>query len=382
MKIVHIITRLLRAGSEENTILSCVSQVNAGHEVFVVHGRDYDASYYGQYPLIRFIKATHLSHPISPFKDWKAYIEVKRIFRQINPDIVHTHQSKAGIVGRFAAHAAKVRVIINGVHIVPFASVGGGKRLLYKSLERAADRVTDFHIDVSGGVKEEYLNAGIGTPGKHRIIHSGFNLDRFRTAIPLDWRAIPSLERFEARPPVVVMVAALEARKRHLQFLDAVPKILSAVPDAQVLLLGGGPEEKSIRSAISEKGLSQSVHLLGYRTDPERVIALADVCCLVSEREGLPRVIMQYAAAGKPTVATFLPGLGEVLTDDVNAIVLPQNDINGAADMISGLLLNDDHRMRLAQGARETDLDNWRVEVMCQRILELYEDLSKKLPKR
>lgn len=375
LKIVHIITRLLRAGSEENTLISCLSQVKSGHKVYVIHGNDYLSSYYTELPCIEFIEASNLIHSLSLVYDLRGYYELRSLLREIGPDIVHTHQSKAGVIGRLAARSAGVPVVINGIHIVPFANVGPVRKTIYLGAERLANRVTDFHIDVSEGVRRAYLDEGIGTERTHAVIHSGFDLEKFQTASPIEWQSLDALAGLGRKPPIIVMVAAFEPRKRHAEFLAAVPQLIAAVPSVQVLFLGAGPQEESIRAAIRAASLERSVHMLGYRTDPERIIALADVCCLVSEREGLPRVLMQYLAAGKPCVACHLPGIEEVLRDDANGIVLPSQDVAGAAGAIVRLLRDPVLYTRLAEGARNTDLESWRADAMCAGILRIYHSL-------
>ena len=110
MKIVHVLTRLLRAGSEENTLTTCRGQLERGHEVFLVHGRDFDASYYDSLgSVLHLVNVENLVRAVNPAKDIMALTELVRLFREINPDVVHTHQSKAGLIGRLAARAGSCR---------------------------------------------------------------------------------------------------------------------------------------------------------------------------------------------------------------------------------------------------------------------------------
>ena len=378
MRIVHIITRLLKAGAEENTLFSCISQAEAGHEVYLLHGSDYIASYYDEIKTINFIEVPSLVHPISPIDDWKGYRQITNILKEIKPDIVHTHQSKAGIIGRFAAKSAGVPIIINGIHIVPFVSVSPAKEFIYKTAEKLAARCTDFNIDVSRGVKDVYVTAGIGTEEDHEVIHSGFDLKKFQNAEPLPYKEIEGLAHFEEKPPIILMLAAYEPRKRHEAFLAAMPRLLEKIPNAQLLFVGTGPHEAAVRAAIKTHGLEKSVHMLGYRTDPEKLIALSDICTLVSEREGLPRVLMQYLATGKPCVATDLPGLDEVLFHDTNGLLLPGDDVEGVVEKITDILSNTALLERLSKGAKATQLDSWKTEDMCTHILKVYEQLARK----
>ena len=344
----------------------------------MVHGRDYDNRYYER-PIegVRLVRVDSLVHPLAPRDDWRAFSDLTALFRQLQPDIVHTHQSKAGIIGRFAARAARVPAIVHGVHIVPFINVGTLQRLVYLAAEKAAAAVTHAFIDVSRGMRDVCVEAGVGRADQHHIVHSGFDLRRFRGASPPDdWREILGLDPAAPRPPVIVMLAALEPRKRHCEFLEAFPRIIARHPSVRLVLAGEGPHRAAVETRIRELGLGESVRLTGYRTDPERLIALADVCALTSTREGLPRVVMQYLVVGRCCVVSDLPGLDEVVRHGENGIIVPPDDMNTAADAIAGLLDDRAELERLTAGAVASDLSSWEVETMCARIESVYRDLQ------
>lgn len=378
MRIVHVLTRLLRAGSEENTIASCLAQQAAGHEVHLVHGRDFEPHYYvtlaHRLPLT---KVYSLVHPLAPLDDVRAFNELRKLFIQLRPDIVHTHQSKAGIVGRLSARAARVPHIIHGVHIVPFVNVGRLHRIIYRTAERAVGMVTDAFIDVSKGTRTLCLENGIGSLENHYVIHSGFSLAQFHESRPpSDWRTILSLGSADPKPPVVVMLAAFEPRKRHVQFLEVFSRVIERVPDVQLIFAGDGPARGIVEAKIAALGIGASVRLVGYREDPEKLIALADICALTSTREGLPRVIMQYLASGKTCVVSNLAGLDEILVNGKNGVVTDADDLAAAADAIADLLLDRTELARLTEGAINTDLSSWDVNKMCLKIENVYKKLA------
>ena len=374
MKIVHILTRLLRAGSEENTLATCKAQIAAGHEVYLYHGNEFDQRYY-QTPIagLHLVEIPSLVHPLSPGHDVKAVIDMTRRFKTLKPEVVHTHQSKAGILGRFAAFIAGVPVVIHGVHIVPFENVGRVQRLVYLCAEKMAALVTDAFINVSRGTRDIYVAAGIGAAKHHHIVHSGFDMRKFKGAEPpADWRDVLGIGPDEAKPPVIVMLAALEPRKRHCEFLDVFARVVQRHPEVRLVMPGEGPHRAAVEEKIRSLGLQKNARLVGYRTDPEKLIALADICTLTSTREGLPRVIMQYLAVGRTCVVSDLPGLDEVVTHNVNGVVVPPDAIDAATDAIAHLLDHPDELARLTAGARATDLSSWDVTNMCQKIDTTY----------
>ena len=377
MKIMHVLTRLLRAGSEENTLLTCVGQLERGHDVHLVHGHGFDARYYAKLPpALRLIEVKSLTRAISPRKDLNAFAELVRIFRRMKPDVVHTHQSKAGILGRFAAAAARVPSVVHGVHIAPFQNVSAMEKGVYVMAEKAAGAITHAYIDVSRGMREAYLAYSIGRNDEHFVIHSGFDLGRFRKANwPEDWRRILGIDATTSKPPTVVMLAALEERKRHLELLEHLRAAVAIVPDLRVLFAGEGHLRACIEARIVELGLTDNVRLLGFRTDPERIVAIADVCTLSSTREGLPRAIVQYLAAGKPMVVSDLPGLSEIVTNGVNGLVMSPNNLFGLVHAIADLLLDEPRRESYSAGAIRSELGSWDAAIMTQQIEKVYANL-------
>lgn len=374
MKIVHVLTRLLRAGSEENTLACCRAQVQQGHEVLLVHGNEYDATLQASVArTLPVVTLEALVHPLSPSNDIIALRELNRLLCKWRPDIVHTHQSKAGIIGRLAARQADVSGIIHGVHILPFVHVGAAQRLLYLGAERLTAPFTRAFIDVSQSVRDICVAHGIGSPDRHHIVHSGFDLKRFSHAgWPDEAHRLLGIAPGESKPPVVLMLAALETRKRHVEFIEAFAQVADRIPDVRLLLAGEGPARTAVEAAIARSSVSKSIRLIGYHSEPERLISLADVCVLTSMREGLPRVVMQYLAGGRPCVVSRLPGLEEVVRHGVNGIVTPADDVGAAAAAIANLLENRAYHARLAEGARRTDLSSWGLEVMCERVEAVY----------
>lgn len=375
MRIVHVMTRLLRAGSEENVLLTCKGQLEEGHEVILIHGSQSSPELVNKLvPELQLVEAPNLVRPIRPHQDFKAYRELKAQFRSIKPDVVHTHQSKAGIIGRFAAHSAQVPCIVHGVHILPFVGTGGASRLFYLWAERAAARVTQGFIHVSQGMKSGCLDNGIGNDVPHEIIASGFDLEKFRTAeLPEDWAELLGIDAEASKPLVILMMAALEPRKRHLELLDVLPQLVAAHPKTKIVFAGEGPLDNEVRAKANALGIGQAVKLAGYRTDPERLIALSDISILSSGQEGLPRCILQSIVGGKPTVAFDLPGLDAVVTDGKNGTIVPMDDWKTFGETLVTLASHPDTRKSMAAAAAETDLSNWDWRRMGPRTNAFYE---------
>ena len=375
MLIVHVLTRLLRAGAEENTLEVARAQQQDGHRVIIIHGADYDEQIRAQARAHCEVRcAPYVVHQIAVWKDVRAGRGLPRLLPALQPDVVHTHQSKAGVLGRIAAWRARAPLIIHGVHILPWVQIRRSKRLIYLAAERFCATFTDVFIDVSPAVRAECLAKGIGRPDQHVVAFSPMPIERFRNATwPTDWRELVGAEPQTApaaKPPVILMIAAFEPRKRQSDYLTALT-VSACPPDAVLLFAGEGPELDDVRRTAEQLGWAGRTRFLGHRPDPERLIALADVCVLSSVREGLPRVVVQYAAGGRAIVVTRVPGLEDVIGDGENAIIVDK--VEDAARATVRLLRNPRLRERLAEGAAATDVTQWSIERTYPRLREAYE---------
>lgn len=314
-----------------------------------------------------------LLHPIRPLRDLRAVRQMKALLCRLQPDVIHTHQSKAGIIGRLATSATPNALVVHGIHIIPFDGVGLFKRAIYIASEKMAARRTDLFIAVSRSVGQAYVEAGICNSVE--AVYSGMDLSPFRCPdLPQDWpQLLGTAPDAQSRPPVVLMLAAFEPRKRHQEFLRAFAEVCSEIPGTRLLLAGKGPHEAAVRATAAELGIKEHVVFCGFRSDPQALAALADLCILTSKREGLPRVVVQYIAAGRPVIVADLPGIGEIVKDGVNGLISDPEDISDTAAKMRDLLLHRAALQRLAQGARETDVSDWDLDRLGARTTALYE---------
>jgi len=375
MIIAHVITRLLLAGSEENTIASCLAQARSGHEVLLIHGNEWHPTQLANCGRdVKLIEIRDLVHEVNPRKDIRATRALRSLFLKTRPNVVHTHQSKAGIIGRCAARLANVPVIVHGVHILPFTGTGLAKKMMYLTAERGVARFTNAFVNVSEGTRQTCLDHAVGRPEQHFVAHSGFDIDRFRNAPwPDDWRAMLGVPPNESKPPVVLMLAALEPRKRHVEFLEVFQRITARNPDVRLLLAGEGSTRPAVEQAIDTLKLGANVRLIGFHAHPEQLISLADLTVLTSLREGLPRVTVQSLAGGKPVITTVLPGIEEVVQHGVNGLITPGDDLRVTADAVADLLASPTRLERMQAAAARTDVSTWRVDSMCATLADIYD---------
>jgi len=356
LRVVHVMTSLLSGGAEENTLATCRGQLARGYEVWLIHGNDTDpATLANVAPGVRRLAEPRLRREIRLASDLATLTSLARTLRRIAPDVVHTHQSKAGVLGRLAAWRAGVPVILHSVHILPFLNVSRPRRVLYLALERLVAPVTDGFISVAQGMHDANLAAGLGTEKSNHVVYSGMDLGRFRGAMPPP-------EAPEGQ--MIAFVAALEPRKRHAAFLEVFAELARDRPGLNLCLFGAGSQDAALRAKARGLGLGARVRFMGFRADVERWIAAADLCVLPSMREGLPRVVVQYVAAGKPVVVTHLEGIEEIVEDGVNGFVIGRDDFAAMRRALARLLDEPALAAAMSDAARARDLSRWSVDLM------------------
>lgn len=385
LRIVHVITRLLNAGAEENTFASCLHQVRAGHQVWLVHGDEFNPAWYNTLPPgLNLVRMDEMVHAIRPWRDLSAFRRLRRLYAELRPNVIHTHQSKAGILGRLAAFGSGIPAVVHTVHIAPFLNVGAAQRKFYVSAEKLCAWGTDGIINVSAGMRDACLDHGVGRPDRHSVIESGMDIERFRDAKPpLDWRGRIGGWSSEQKPFFVLMLAAFEPRKRQEPFLTAMAPFLRADPDLCVLFAGAGARLEATRALAARLGVDNQTRFMGHDPNADELIALSDLCVMTSAREGLPRVVVQYLACGRPVVLNDLPGIERLIRDGENGRIAAADDMDAVARLIANLVADRVALANLRGGAESTDVTPWAEERMGVAIEAVYRDIlqRKSLPR-
>lgn len=377
MHIVHLITRFNRGGAEENTQITCDLQVRDGHEVTLIVGEAWEPGMRARLdPRVRFLVEPDLVREVAPLRDLKALLGLSATLRRLKPDVVHTHTSKAGIVGRMAARLSGDPLIVHGVHILSFIGVRQAERLAYTALERFCGQFTHAFVHVSATLKRQCEVAGVGRGSLHVVAESAMDVARFHAAEPPEDAEVlcasPTGE--SERPFVILMMGLLEPRKRPRPFLRVFRKLVDLRPNTVLLLAGEGVEREAIEADVRELGLERHVRVLGYREDPDRLLVLADATVLCSLHEGLPRVGVQSAISATPIVTTALPGIDQIVTDGVSGFVIPVDDLDAMLSPLQRLADEPELRARMSAALAAGDYSAWSSETMVARIGQAYEE--------
>jgi glycosyltransferase involved in cell wall biosynthesis len=349
--VLHVITRMIVGGAQENTMLSCAladplrfrSTILSGPETGTEGELHSECARRGVPVRIE----PWLVRSVHPVKDLVA------LGRLVGPmrgsDVVHTHSSKAGILGRVAARLARVGVVIHTVHGWPFHDrQPWAVRMAWVTLERFAARLADVLIVVAEADRAEGLRLGIGRPEQYRLIRSGIEIERYRDVAVTRASARERLG-VPADASVIGTVGRLGPQKAPLDLLSAFERVAHARPEAHLVLVGDGPQRGAVERAIAAAGLSDRVHLLGLRHDVPNLLRAFDVFALASRWEGLPRVFPQAMAAGLPIVATSVDGATDAIRDGETGFLVPPGRPDVMAERL--LALATDRARALRMGA-------------------------------
>ena len=360
-RICHVITMLELGGAQQNTLHTVTHLDRSRFEPILVTGTEGPLVPEARGSGVQTFFLPSLVRPIAPSHDARALLDLFGLFRRERPDIVHTHSSKAGILGRLAAAAAGVPVVIHSIHGWGFHPwQGSAERGLLVGLERLASRATTAFIAVSRANLRQGSDLGIVDAGRSHLIRSGIRLEDFRPAE--EGEAGPEL--WPEPPPggsVVGMVACLKPQKAPLDFVRVAGEVCSVEPKARFVLVGDGDLRGAVEEEIRERRLGDRIVLLGWRRDVPRILRGFDVLLHTARWEGLPRVFAEAMATGIPVVATRVDGAPEAIEEGVNGLLLDPGDIRGMCEAVLSLIRDPVRRRRMGLAglprAREWDID-------------------------
>ena len=384
MRIVHVITRLIVGGAQENTLLTAAGQVEEfGDDVIVVTGPG--AGPEGsleEWALQRGLAVRlipEMGRAIRPWKDWRSYQAIATAIRELSPDIVHTHSGKAGLIGRLAAKRAGVPLIIHSIHGPSFGTFQGRiANALFSEAERFAGSRTDHFITVANAMRDQYLAAGIGSREDYTQIFSGFPLEPY-----LATENAPSIRKklgLLNDDFVVGKIARLFELKGHEDLFAVAPRLAKRVPNIRFLLVGDGVWRESFERVAKRSGCEENFVFTGLvtPTDIPSLVGVMDCLVHLSRREGLPRALPQAMAAGKPVVAFDCDGAGEVCLDGETGALIPPGDLAKLEDSLLRLAKDEALRQALGQSGQAFVKEKFTVERLVEDQYQLYQRLLSK----
>jgi glycosyltransferase involved in cell wall biosynthesis len=378
IRVLNIITRMILGGAQETAMLSSAlldrehvaSEILTGLET----GSEGELHSECRRRGIPLHFEPTLVRRVDPVRDLIAIFRIARFIRRGRYDVVHTHSSKAGIVGRIAAWMAGTPVVVHTVHGWGF-NPGQGRLTwgLYVFLETWCANFCRTLVVVGNADREVGLGLAIGRPSQYRLIRSGIEVERYRD---VELSSSAARERFglPADAFVVGSVARLSPQKAPLDMLEAFGHLARACPLAHLVMVGDGPLRADVARAIEHEGLGGRVHLLGLRTDVPEILRAFDVFALSSHWEGLPRVFPQAMAAGLPIVATRVAGAADAIVHGENGYLVDMGDTSGMGKRLVELASNRDLGRRMGERGRER-VGEFSAQLMVNDLDRLYGEL-------
>lgn len=319
----------------------------------------------------RYVTVPSLVHPIRPLQDLSALFWLAWRFRRGGFQVVHTHSSKAGLLGRLAAFIARVPRVLHTVHGWSFNDFQREPAFrLFSALERALAPLTDVLAVVALSLREKGLLLGIGQPHQYALLRAGVDLGAWRST-KRSRRALKALIP-GLRPKVVGVIANLKPQKAPLDFVRIAAAVCKERKDVDFVYVGDGPLRAQAQALAVQLGVGKRVHLLGWQRDPRALAAGFDAFLLPSLYEGLPCVFPQALSLGVPVVASQVDGAAEAVREGVNGYLCQPRDIGAFADRVGALLDDGALRKRLGASAKRGLGEDFSFDAMVARTAQLY----------
>ena len=370
-RVLHVITRLEPGGAQRNTLYTVEHLDRSEFEAALAWGPgDPLDEAAAAIPGLRREPVPELVRPLAPALDARALRRLVDVMRRFSPQVVHTHSSKAGVLGRAAARITRTPVVVHSIHGFGFTPLQSGPvRALYVIAERVMSRWTDHFIAVSESNLREGAALGVVPPERASVIRSGIELERFRRAA--GGGEVRRRLGLPPAAPLVVQIGNFKPQKAPLDFVRAAAAVAREVPEAWFVMVGDGALRPAAEELASDLGVAGRMVFCGWWEDVPGLLAASRVSVLTSRHEGLPRAAVESLAAGVPVVATAVDGTPEVVRDGCNGFLVAAGDVAGIARRVRALLVDGELHRRLAAAAPQ-GLEAFDIDHMVRQQEELY----------
>ncbi len=306
---------------------------------------------------IDWLPVPALVRELRPATDLRCVVALVRLFRELKPDLVHARSAKARLVGPLAARLARVPVVVQTVHGWSFNNAVDRRKPLFVQMEKVSRALCDCTVFVSEDDLEEGARLGIvrrngRTARRIAVIRDPVDLGAFARVSAAERSALRAEMGVVEGQPLVSLVQRLSEPKTPLVFVAAMEEVARVHPDVAIWIVGDGRLREATERAVAEAGLAPRTQFLGVRNDIAALITASDVVVHSSTREGLPLVVLETLNVGSPLVATAVGGVGEVVHDGENGLLVPPSDAAALARAVVATLADPDAADRRAAAGR------------------------------
>lgn len=307
--------------------------------------------------------------------DLRCIDRLTHLMQAYRPHIVHTHAAKAGTVGRLAAWACNVPVVVHTYHgHVLRGYFTPTKERVFQAIERGLSHVSDELVAVSPRVRSELLEMGIGQADRFSVVPLGFDLERFTSCAARRGELRQELAQ-PAATRLVGIVARLVPIKAHELFFAAAHRLHARLPNVHFVVVGDGERRQELETLVTQNGLRAVTHFLGWRADLDRIYADLDVVVLTSRNEGSPVALIEGMASARPVVATSVGGVPDVVSHGQTGWLVPSGDEAALAEAIAAALADQAESARVARAGQEHVVGAYGAERLVRNVEDLYERL-------
>jgi glycosyltransferase involved in cell wall biosynthesis len=373
-KILRLITRLNIGGPGRQVLMLHRELQARGYECELVSGAPQAEEGAFPPPAERYTLLPSLRRETDFIADGKAILALRRIMRATRPDIVHTHTTTAGGLGRIAAKLAKVPITVHTFdgHVLS-GYLSAPQTKVLATAERSLAHGTDVLIAVSTQVRDDLLSLGIGREEQWRVIPHGLELDDLLNG-PAPAAASRDRLGLPQGVPLAGIVGRLAAIKDHATFIKTAARVAARNPEVEFVVAGDGALRPSIEVS-ARAALGDRVHFLGWATDLPTLYGALDMVVLTSRNEGTPLTLMEAGAAGLPVVATRVGGVPEVVRDGETGFVLPAGDDEALAAKVELLLASPETAASMGEAARAWIRARYTWQRLVDDLMALYDEL-------
>ena len=389
MRIVHVITRLILGGAQENTLITCKLLAERGHDVTLITGPalgpEGELFEQAKGQGYKVVVVDRLRRAINPYNDAISYFQIKKLLRELKPDVVHTHSAKAGILGRFAGYALKgkwgdklpaVVHTIHGLAFHPYQSELLNK--FYIAIEKSTAKRTDFFISVADAMTEQATAVGIGTTDRYVTAYSAIEEDDFLEPIPQQRKnEFRRKHGISDDAVVLVTIARLFMLKGHEYIVESAKELSRRFDNCMWLFVGDGNLSDQLKQQARRLGFADRIKFAGLLPPSDIPLAIqsSDILVHCSLREGLARALPQAMLCGRPAISFDVDGAREVVNENTGRLIEPKN-IEQLTEACAELIKDKDLRERLGEQARQSVIKKFAPDTMVDTIEEVYRRLS------
>ncbi|MCQ2960139.1 MAG: glycosyltransferase family 4 protein [Bacteroidales bacterium] len=322
-------------------------------------------------PLVEKFYQIEMTREISPVKDCKAILRLRRLIKEINPDVVYCHSSKAGALGRIAVFGLGKKIVYNAHGWAFNMKCSKSEILLYKWVEKILAWFTDSIVCISDFEKLSALKNGVGSEKKLQVIYNGVDVRQIELNIEKSLLTRDSLQ-IPRDAFVVGMVGRISKQKAPDSFVKMAKKVKDSIPNAYFMIVGDGDERKEIESLIQENNLQSSFYITGWVSNPNEYLALLDVGVLLSRWEGFGYALVEYMAAKKPVVATKVDAIPNLIEHGENGLLVEVEDYDSAAEQVIKLFSDSELCDKLKENGYISASERFTIERVAREHEKLF----------